>query len=191
MFLDARNPPRNIAGFDPTADVGDAWYDEEKAEKAVAFFPRVLNFTKGVKAGEKFDLEDWQADIVRTIFGWRRPDGSRRFRTVFAILARKNGKTTLLAGLANYVLFCDGEAGAECYCAASSKDQASLLFRTAEWQVRKSIGLEKRCKLLPHNKRIVYQDSFLAAIPANEGASHGFDFPGSPGDRGGGGGGSG
>src|SRR5690606_20943700 len=72
------------------------------------------------------------------------------------------------------VLFCDAEAGAECYCAASDKDQASLVFNIAATMIRKS-SLAKRCKIRDSVKRVIYGDSFLRAIPANEGGSHGFN----------------
>lgn len=175
MYCDARKPPTDIAGYDPTRHDGDFYYDAEAAERAVDFFPEVLSFVKGLKARDPFNLEDWQADIVRTIFGWKRDsDGSRRFRQVFIAVPRKNGKSTMIAGLALYVLFCDAEAGAECYCAAASQEQASLVFNSAATMVRKS-GLDKRCKVRDSMKRIVYKDSFFRAIPANEGPSHGYD----------------
>lgn len=175
MFMDARQPPTNIAGYDPVATAGDCVYDHEAAEKVVQFFPACLRFCKGLRAGEPFQLEKWQADIARTIFGWKRPDGSRRYRQVLIMVARKNGKSTYIAGLANYVLFCDGEQGAELYCAACDREQASLVFNSAATMVRKSPSLAKRCKIRDSTRRIIYSGSFLRAIPANEGGSHGFD----------------
>lgn len=175
MFMDARNPPRNIAGFDPTATDGEFDYDPDAAERAVEFFPKVLSFISGPKAREPFHLSPWQADIVRTLFGWKRQsDDSRRFRQAFIAVARKNGKSTWIAGLALYVLFCDAESAAQCYCAAASRDQASLVFRSAQFMAERS-SLAKRCKVTKSQKNISFRDSFLRAIPANEGVSHGFD----------------
>ena len=174
MFMDARNPPLNIAGYDPVATAGDAAYDAEAADRSVAFFNRCLKLTTGISAGEPFRLEGWQADILRTLFGWKRPDGSRRYREAFIEVPRKNGKSTLIAGIANYVLFCDGEASAQCYCAASDREQASLVFNTAASMVRSS-SLAKRCKIRDSTRRIIFGNSFLRAIPANEGGLHGLD----------------
>ncbi len=174
MFMDARHPPENIAGYDPVATAGECAYDQEAAERSVAFFHRCLKLTTGISAGEPFRLEDWQADILRTMFGWKRPDGSRRYREAFIEVPRKNGKSTLIAGIANYVLFCDGEASAQCYCAASDREQASLVFNAAASMVRKS-SLDKRCKIRDSTRRIIYGTSFLRAIPANEGGLHGLD----------------
>ena len=175
MFRDVRHPPTDIAGYHPVATAGDCYFDAERADHVVAFFERCLTFCKGLKAGQPFRLESWQADIARTVFGWKRADGSRRYRHVFIEVPRKNGKSTFIAGLANYMLFCDGEQGAECYCAASDREQASLVFNSAATMVRKSPSLAKRCKIRDSTKRIVYEGSFLRAIPANEGGSHGFD----------------
>jgi phage terminase large subunit-like protein len=175
MFMDARQPPLDIAGYDPDATKGDCSYDPDAAEKAASFFPKFLVHIKGPKANEPFQLEPWQAGIVRTIFGWKRPDGSRRYRQVFIEVPRKNGKSTLIAGIAAYVLFCDAEGGAECYCAASDREQASLVFNLTASMVRKSPLLDDNAKVRDSMKRIIYKDSFLRAIPANEGGSHGFN----------------
>jgi phage terminase large subunit-like protein len=175
LIADHRNIPAEIQGYRTTpAAGGDYWFDDEAAERAVRFFPNVLQFTRGLKAREPFRLERWQEDIIRTLFGWKRADGSRRYREAYITVPRKNGKSTLIAGLAIFVLCCDGEAGAECYCAASNRDQASLVFNSAARMVRES-SLSKRCKVRLSQKRIMYDDSFLRAIPANEGGSHGFD----------------
>jgi phage terminase large subunit-like protein len=175
LIADHRNIPAEIQGYRTApAAGGDYWFDDEAAERAVRFFPTVLQFTRGLKAREPFRLERWQEDIIRTLFGWKRADGSRRYREAYITVPRKNGKSTLIAGLAIFVLCCDAEAGAECYCAASNRDQASLVFNAAATMVRKS-SLSRRCKVRLSQKRIMYDDSFLRAIPANEGGSHGFD----------------
>lgn len=176
MFMDARMPPEDIAGYKPIATAGDAYsYDSEAADKSVEFFPKLLRHIKGPRANEPFHLEPFQQDVNRTIFGWRDSRGVRRYRTVFIILPRKNGKSTWLAGIGNYVLFADGEGGAECYCSASDREQASLVFNLSASMIRKAPSLEKHCKIRDSTKRIMYGDSFLRAIPANEGGSHGFN----------------
>ena len=84
-------------------------FDADAADRAVAFFAECLTHTTGEWRGQPFILSDWQADIVRKIFGCKRPDGTRRYRTVFIAVPRKAGKTTLAAGLALYALYCDGK----------------------------------------------------------------------------------
>jgi phage terminase large subunit-like protein len=113
-----------------TAQPGDV-FDEREAARACAFFPRYLRHTKGRHARQIFNLEPWQRSIVRALFGWKRADGSRRFRTLYLEVPRKNGKTQLAAGLGLFCLFSDHEAGAEVYSVATDKDQASIVFNEA------------------------------------------------------------
>ena len=167
--------PQLIAGYRPHAGSDDYWYDEITAQKPVSFAPWCQHI-KGPLAGKPFHLQQWQEDITRTIFGWKRKsDQTRRYRTVFIMVPRKNGKSTWIANIANYVLFCDAEGGAECYCAASDREQASLVFNLSASMVRKQNKLDSICKIRPSQKRIIYDESFLRAIPANEGGSHGFN----------------
>ena len=145
-----------IAGFCPEETAGDCWYDKEAADRAIGFFRDCLTHVKGEKAGTPFELDNWQADIVGSLFGWKRQDGTRRFRTAYIEIPRKNGKSTLCAGLALYMLFSDGEAGAEVYSCAAEREQASIVFDIAAQMVsaeailrdcsttfRKSIAVER------------------------------------------------
>ena len=174
-MIEQRAAPDDMAGYNPY-DQGDGFqYDFESAERAVNFFSSCLTFTTGVRAGSPFELEPWQSNIVRTLFGWKRQDGSRRYRQSLIMVPRKNGKSTFCAGLGNYVLFCDGEASAQCFCAASDREQASLVYATAAAQVRACPGLAKRARIRDSQRRILFKNSFWRAIPANEAGSHGFD----------------
>lgn len=67
-------------------------FDESAANRVVDFFSRFLTHTKGEWAGQPFVLMDWQKRIVRDVFGWKRPDGTRRYRWVYIEVPRKNGK---------------------------------------------------------------------------------------------------
>jgi len=114
-------------------------WDTDAADKAVAFF-RLLRHWKGEFAGEPVALQPWQALlIVRPLFAWKRKaDGLRRFRTAYIEVPRKNGKTTLLAGVGDYGLLADAEPGAEIYAAATKRDQAKILFSDARNLLRRS-----------------------------------------------------
>lgn len=107
-------------------------FDAASAARAVGFFADVLRHTKGEWAGGRFILAPWQERIVRDVFGWKRPDGTRRYRRVYIEVPRKNGKSTLAAGLALYLLYADQEAGAEVYSAAADRDQAGIVFEQAK-----------------------------------------------------------
>jgi phage terminase large subunit-like protein len=123
------------------------WFDHEEAERVYRFF-RGLKHSKGEWAGESFELADWQMFIVGSAFGWKRADGTRRFRTIYSEVARKNGKTTLVAGAALYATFADGEAGAEGYIAATKRDQARICWDEAMRMVKATPALAKRVRVL-------------------------------------------
>lgn len=119
----------------PPSD-GAYWYDEDAAERAITFFPRFLTHVKGEWAGRPFELSTWQAEqIIRPLFGWKKADGTRRYRTVYVEVPRKNGKSSLAAGIALILLYTDREPGAEVYSAAADRDQAAIVFDTAKQMV--------------------------------------------------------
>lgn len=121
-------------------------FRESLASHAEAFFENYLRHSKGEWAGQLFSLSPWQRWIVRELFGWVRVgDGTRRYRTAYIEIPRKNGKSTFSAGLALYLALCDDEPGAEVYSAAGDKDQASIVFKEAAEMVRQCPELHELC----------------------------------------------
>lgn len=108
------------------------YFDEDGAERAIEFFPTKLRHTIGRYAHLRFQLELWQQFGIGNIYGWRRvDDGTRRFRHVLWMMARKNGKSALAAGMAHYGAGFDVnpetqkvEAVAEVILAATKREQA-------------------------------------------------------------------
>lgn len=92
-------------------------------------------------------------------------------------MGRKNGKSTIAAGIALYMLLLDGEAGAEVYGAAVDREQASLVFNQAAAMVRASPELSRVCKVIDSRKRIVVPSTgaFYVALPGDEAGAHGFN----------------
>jgi phage terminase large subunit-like protein len=168
-------PPANVAGYDPLRDAAECRWDGEAAERVLEFFPSCLTHTKGFSG--KFELADWQRDVIATLFGWRRHDGTRRYREALIAVPRKNGKTSLCAGLSLYCLSCDGEKGPEVYCAAFSRDQATLLFDPAAQMVRSHPRMADSLVIHDSVKRIIDHrcGGFMRAIPAEAASSHGFN----------------
>jgi len=163
---------------------GEFWFDEKAADLAVEFFPSHLCFTKGEWAGRPFHLEDWQAnDIVRPLFGWKQPDGTRRYRRCFVWVPRKNGKTELAAGIALLVLLGDGELGGEVYSIASHEGQARLVFSQASTMAAKSGALTNDLVCL---KSSIYCPALNASFKPLSGKAegkHGFSASGLIGDE--------
>lgn len=131
----------------------DYYYDADAAEAAAEFFPRFLRHSKGAYAGRPFKLAGWQEEqIIKPFFGWkRRIDKTRRYRTCWLELPRKNGKSTLCAGVSLLALVADNEPGAEVYCAATDKRQASIVFNEAKQMVLASPDLRKICEPFKHS----------------------------------------
>jgi phage terminase large subunit-like protein len=156
------------------------YYDEVEAERAVGFFPDCLVHVKGALANKPFELMEWQKKIVRELFGWKRAGGFRKYRKAYIEIPRKNGKSTFAAGIAIYLLLCDHEEGAEVYSAASTRDQASLVYSMAAEMLRKSPMLSKHVKIRDSVKRVIHPktNSFYRAIAADADAAHGFNAHG-------------
>jgi phage terminase large subunit-like protein len=121
----------------------DIWFDEAAAQHTIDFF-QFLRHSKGEWAGQPLKLEPWQQFILWVVFGWKRSDGTRRFRSVYVEVPRKNGKSTLLAGVALYGLVADGEPGAEIYTAATKRDQAKIIWDEAVRMRNASPALKER-----------------------------------------------
>lgn len=77
-------------------------------------------------------LADWQIFVAVSLHGWRLPSGLRRFTSCFAWVARQNGKSSLAAGIGLFGLLADGELRAQIYSAATTKEQAEIVFKDAK-----------------------------------------------------------
>lgn len=150
------------------------YFDEAAAEHALAFF-RFLRHSKGEWAGQEFVLEPWQQFIVWCLFGWKRKDGTRRFRTALIEVARKNGKSTLLAGIELYMFFADGEPGAEVYTAATKRDQARIVHQEAIRMVRSSPSLSSRIGIVKDNLHVQATNSKFEPLGADEDSMDGLN----------------
>ena len=150
------------------------WFDEAAAAKACEFFERFLRHAKGEWAGQRFALSEWQKrDIIRPIFGWKRPDGTRKYRKVYVEVPRKNGKSTLGAGIALYLLFSDGEPGAEIYSAAADREQAAIIFDVARQMVEQDPDLRTRCEVFRRSIVVGKTGSAYHVLSADAPTKHG------------------
>lgn len=125
-------------------------FDQAKAERPIEFLQRFCRHSKGEWAGKPLKLELFQKAFISALFGFvDAQTGLRKYRETMFYVARKNGKSVLLSGLALYCLIADGEPGAEVYSVATKKDQAKIVFTEALNMVRQSpdlIGITKKRK---------------------------------------------
>ena len=166
---------------DVRAVIDGCYFSEESGRDVVDFFAQYLRHSKGDFSGQPFILQPWQADITMKMFGWKRADHTRRFRTAYIEVPKKNGKSTLIAGFQLYLWLGEGEPGADCYCAAVDKAQGAIVFDEIANMVRQSSELveafnieivdsKKIMRVVDETGRTVHKLEVLSAdVPSKEG----------------------
>lgn len=140
--------------------IGEFEYRAERANHAIEFIENFCKHSKGKWGGRPIELELWQQAFIAASFGFvHKIDGTRQYREVLLVVARKNGKSTIASGLGLYLQTADGEPGAEVYAVATKKDQAKLVWADAKRMVNKSPALRKRIKPLVSELRADFNDS--------------------------------
>lgn len=134
---------RHLRDLEEGPDRGLRW-DPSSVAWAVGFFRDVLRLNGGEHEGKPFVLHESQEFIVGSLWGWRRADGTRRFRLAFVEAGKGVGKSPLAAGLGILCAVADNEPRAEVYAAAVDKDQAGILFRDAVAMAKQSPDIEER-----------------------------------------------
>ena len=158
-----------------SSSLDEFYFDDNEAFKVSRFFSQMLTHPKGGSGKPKpFILEPWQEEYVKNLLSWKhKSTGLRKYRTTYLEIPRKNGKTTLAAGILLYMLLVDKENGKEVYSAATTRDQAGLVYEIAAGMVSNSPMLKSRCELIKSKKRIVTADGYFQACSAEAGAIHG------------------
>lgn len=147
-------------------------FDKYKAWRPIRFIEKRIKPSKGDY--NKLILQPWQHFIVGCIFGWvNRKTGMRRFREAVLFMGRKNGKTTLESGIADYMLGFDGEQGANVYILANSQHQSSILFQESREMIQSSKWLSER--YIPNRSEIRFPltNSKMIAMSAEKGGKDG------------------
>lgn len=155
------------------------YFDKDAADRAI-FFIEHLRHTKGKWAGQNFHLFTWQRKIISDVFGWKRQDGTRRYRIIYIEIPKKNGKSELAAAIALLLLVSDDEPGAEVYGAACDKEQAAIVYDVAAQMVYQSPALSKRLKVRDSVRRIIFPKtrSYYRVISSDVKTKHGFNTHG-------------
>lgn len=145
-------------------------FDKEYAEKRVKGIYR-WRHSQGKAAGRRFNIQPWQAFIWYMLFGWRTEDNLRRFTKWYLSVARKNGKTEMLATTSNDIFVETASYAPEIYVAATKKDQARKTFQQASIQMKfaqqHSKFLRKNVKIQKYS--IVYpsKDGFFVYVSSD------------------------
>ncbi len=159
--IDPDGPPCHYTFRGKVCEKSGAHYCEPRADRVVTFFRELLVHIKGPLKRTAFILLDWQEfEIVRPLFGevqWTSEWNcyARRYRIAYIVVARKNGKSELAAGIQLYLLVGDDEDSAEIYCAAKDTKQAGKVFEPALRMTQLSPVLNKRLKHIKNARRLV------------------------------------
>lgn len=146
----------------------DMYFDSQAGDRAIQFFS-FLKHTKGRNfAGKDFELTGWQAFIIYSLFGWKNLNGDRRFRLSYTEVAKKNGKSTLAAGIGLYMMIADKEPGAEIYSVATQRDQAKIVFNEARNMVKVSPDLSGIVTVFAHNLHVENTFSKFEALSSDQ-----------------------
>ena len=147
--------------------------DPDAARDAVRFIERLCSHVKGEWAGQPFKLEPWQKRVTERLFGCKRADGTRQYRKLYIEIPRKNGKSTWGAALALYMLFGDGEDGAEVYSVAADRDQAAIIFEIARRMVENKLDLANEADVYTRSIVFPRRNSFYRVLSADVPTKHG------------------
>lgn len=133
---------RLVSDIDSPA--GGYIFDESRANKPIAFIEQFCKHSKGEWAGKPVKLELFQKAYIAALFGFVSVEtGLRKYRETMFMVGRKNGKSTMLAGIALYMMTADNEPGAEIYSTATKKDQARIIFDETHNMVKQSPDITK------------------------------------------------
>ncbi|PFF00502.1 terminase [Bacillus thuringiensis] len=135
-------------------------YSSNRANHAIEFIENFCKHSKGKWGGKPIELELWQKAFIAASFGFvHKIDGTRKYREILLVVARKNGKSTVGSGIGLYLQIADGEPGSEVYAVATKKDQAKLVWLESKRMVKKSPALLKRIKPLVSEMVSEWNDS--------------------------------
>jgi phage terminase large subunit-like protein len=149
------------------------------ARRVLEFFETHLRHTSGANAGQPLRLAPWQRrELIAPIFGTLRPDGRRQYRTAFVTMPRRNGKSSIAAGIALYLLVADDEPGSYVVSAAANREQARVVFDQAAKMVEASPALSAMCQVYRGEIVIPGTGSRYKVLSRDSKVQHGMDLSG-------------
>ena len=171
--------PRQVSFFNELTEENETHtfvFDEKRGNKPIEFIEKFCKHSKGKWAGQAVVLELFQKAFIQALFGFVDKDTRlRKYKKGALFIGRKNGKSTMDSGLANYMLTKDGEGGAEVYSVATKKDQAKVVWDEAKRMIKKSPALNKRIRCLVGGIFYDETESFLKALASDSNSLDGLN----------------
>ena len=178
LVEDIKNPKR-VSFFNKITEENETHtfiFDEKRGNKPIEFIERFCKHSKGKWAGQPVKLELFQKAFIQALYGFVDKDtGIRKYKKGALFIGRKNGKSTMDSGLANYMLTKDGEGGAEVYSVATKKDQAKVVWDECKRMIKKSPALNKRIRCLVGGIYYDETESFLKALASDSNSLDGLN----------------
>ena len=171
--------PKQVSFFNEITEENETHtyvFNKNKGNKPINFIEKYCRHSKGKWAGQPVKLELFQKAFIQALFGFVDKDtGIRKYKKGALFIGRKNGKSTMDSGLANFMLTKDGEGGAEVYSVATKKDQAKVVWDEAKRMIKKSPALNKRIRCLVGGIFYDKTESFLKALASDSNSLDGLN----------------
>lgn len=153
------------------------YYEPKYTQNIVKF----ISMLPDPKSGNPNKLALFQKFILGMLWGWRRKkDNTKRFRKAYLSLARKQGKSLIVSGIALYCLIYERNPrqARQIYATANKRDQAKIVFTMVKSQLKalrgKSKAIQKFTKVL-QNELTTTDDSFMKPLSADADTLDGLD----------------
>lgn len=165
----------HIPNYDAIATAERCVWNHDAAKHVIKFIEGMCHFTEGEWAGKPFVLLPWQRHLVGNLYGWMRPDGTRRYRQAHILIPRKSGKTELAAALALYHLLADDEPTPSVFGIARDRKQAKLCFTRASRMTAAEPLLQERTET--YQNRLISPQTYgqYSILSADAPAAHGLN----------------
>ena len=178
-LVDDIKKPKKVSFFNEITEENETHtyiFNENKGNKPINFIEKYCRHSKGKWAGQPVKLELFQKAFIQALFGFVDKDtGIRKYKKGALFIGRKNGKSTMDSGLANFMLTKDGEGGAEVYSVATKRDQAKVVWDEAKRMIKKSPALNKRIRCLVGGIFYDKTESFLKALASDSNSLDGLN----------------
>lgn len=164
---------------DRAAIAAGCYFDQAAADHVCGFVETFLRHSIGQRwAAKPFLLQPWQRDYLSRLFGWKRANGFRRFRETYLEVPKKNGKSSMLAAVALYLIF--EEPGAEVYVGAVNRKQARIVFAECSRMVAASPALRRHLHVIDTHATITFprMNGKLEAMSADVAGKDGLNASG-------------
>ena len=161
--------------YDAIKTRGTSVWNADCAKHAITFIESLCKYTEGEWAGQPFKLLPWQRALVGNLYGWIRPDGTRRYRQAHILIPRKAGKTELAAALALYHLLADDEPTPEVVGIARDRKQAKLCLGRACRMAESEPLLSQRTQAFQHRLTVPSSYGAYKVLSADAPSAHGLN----------------